>query len=204
VTEPTWVNSDIAKMAREMSDQAQAIVDDEPFADDRRSALHEAAGHLHLAFAALNGMPLAPINGRVNLYLSVQEGSAMTKKPTAYEKEWQGFPDAVERHEEVPVVPETLWSSDGKNKVADVAVPPWQTPVELYVWGSRFFIRREIVDITPALADRPMFVTRTWRYCEAQGSFWIPGEALWSLGPLLCVDTRDVVLIRQATRTTKA
>lgn len=61
--EPTWVNSDIAKMAREMSDQAQAIADDEPFADDRRSALHEAAGHLHLAFAALTGMPLAPING---------------------------------------------------------------------------------------------------------------------------------------------
>ena len=76
------------------------------------------------------------------------------------------------------MVPETLWSSDGKSKVADVAVPPWQTPVELYVWGSRFFIRREVVDITPSVADKPMSIIREWRYCEAQGSFWIPGEAL--------------------------
>jgi len=49
-----------------------------------------------------------------------------------------------------------LYTNDG-GFVVEVAVPPWKHPIELYVWGGRFFIRRQ-----------------DGRYMEASGSFWIP------------------------------
>lgn len=41
--------------------------------------------------------------------------------------------------------------------VVEAIVPPWVTPPELYVWGDRFFVRRE-----------------DGRYTEAAGTFWVP------------------------------
>lgn len=49
----------------------------------------------------------------------------------------------------------TLYTNSG-HEVATVTVPSWQTPVELYQWGARFFVRR---------ADG--------RYTEVAGSFYV-------------------------------
>ena len=46
-----------------------------------------------------------------------------------------------------------LYTNDGRF-VVEVTVPPWKHPVELYLWGERFFIRRE-----------------DGRYTEAAGAF---------------------------------
>ena len=35
-----------------------------------------------------------------------------------------------------------LYTADG-GFVVEAVVPPWKVPVECYVWGERFFIRRE-------------------------------------------------------------
>lgn len=50
----------------------------------------------------------------------------------------------------------TLYTYDGE-KVADFVIPKWQIPMEVYLWGQRFFIRRE-----------------DGRYTEARGSYFIP------------------------------
>lgn len=55
---------------------------------------------------------------------------------------------------------ETLFTNDGR-EVGTFMVPPWQTPVEVYMWGSRLFIRRE-----------------DGRYTEAAGSFYIVGNPI--------------------------
>ena len=54
---------------------------------------------------------------------------------------------------------EKIWSSDGRDEVAEVVVPIWAHPVEVYLWGSRVFVRRRVDD--------------GWRYCEARGSYCV-------------------------------
>jgi hypothetical protein len=51
-----------------------------------------------------------------------------------------------------------LYTNDG-GFVTEITVPPWAHPVELYMWGERFFIRRP-----------------DGRYMEAEGAFWIPPQ----------------------------
>lgn len=58
------------------------------------------------------------------------------------------------------MIRETLYTNDG-HEVGTFLVPPWKSPVEVYLWGSRLFVRR---------ADG--------RYTEAAGSFFIAGDPL--------------------------
>lgn len=52
--------------------------------------------------------------------------------------------------------PLTLYLNDGITPVARFLVPIWKHPVEVYVWGERFFVRRE-----------------NGRYTEAAGTYCV-------------------------------
>ena len=47
--------------------------------------------------------------------------------------------------------------TNSEELVTEISVPPWKFPVEVYLWGERFFIRRS-----------------DGRYTEADGMFYVP------------------------------
>lgn len=57
---------------------------------------------------------------------------------------------------------EELWSFEGRDKVADVTVPIWKIDPEVYIWGDRLFVRREVKG------------KKGFFYCESRGSYVIP------------------------------